>query len=156
MTPIERDNHKMQVVEDTINAHLDANVEVGGLVVGGTVTCNGESENTWLGQDLGNHLQIGSNQDANELGDHVIVQSHQFGILHSDAMLFNNGSHLPKGETRGCVIDRQPEVQRIFYGHRICHTAFIKLEELHCICLRDRPIIPISNIIVRVEVEVPN
>jgi predicted glycoside hydrolase/deacetylase ChbG (UPF0249 family) len=26
----------------------------------------------------------------NELGDHVIVQSHQFGILHSDTMLFNN------------------------------------------------------------------
>jgi hypothetical protein len=68
----------MQVVEDTIDAHLDANVEVGGLVVGGIVARNGECEDTLLGQDLENHLQINNNQDANELGDHVIVQSHQF------------------------------------------------------------------------------
>jgi formylmethanofuran dehydrogenase subunit C len=51
----------MQVVEDTIDAHSDANVKVGGLVVGGTVTHNGEFEDTWLGQDLQNHLQIGNN-----------------------------------------------------------------------------------------------
>ncbi len=39
----------MQVVEDTIDAHSDVNVEVGGLVVGGTVTCNGEWKYRWLG-----------------------------------------------------------------------------------------------------------
>jgi formylmethanofuran dehydrogenase subunit C len=110
MKPIERDNDKMQVVEDTIDAHSDVNVEVGGLVVGGTVACNGECEDTWLGQDLGNHLQIGNNKDANELGDHVIIQSHQFGILCLDAMLLNNDDRLPKGETGGCVINRQLEV----------------------------------------------
>ncbi len=76
MMPIEHVNHKMQVVEATIDAHLDANVKVGRLVVGGIVTRNGECEDMWLGQDLGNHMQIGSNQDVNELGDHVIVQSH--------------------------------------------------------------------------------
>ncbi len=110
----------------------------------------------WLGQDLENHLQIGSNQDANELGDHVIVQSHQFGILHSYAMLFNNDSRLPEGETRGCVIDRQPEAKRIFDGHGIHRTTFIKLEEPHCVCLQNGPIVPIHNIIIKVEVEVPN
>jgi len=46
---------------------------------------------------------------VNELGDHVIVQSHQFEILRANAMLFNNGSRLPKTETGGCVINRQPE-----------------------------------------------
>ncbi len=46
----------MQVVEDTIDIHSDANVEVGQLVVGGIVTFNGKCEDTWLGQDLGNHL----------------------------------------------------------------------------------------------------
>jgi hypothetical protein len=100
MMPIEWDNHKMQVVEDTIDAHSSANIEVGGLVVGGTVTRNGECKDTWLGHDFGNHLQIGNNQDTNELENHVIVQSHQFGILRSDAMLFNNSNRLPKGETR--------------------------------------------------------
>jgi len=146
----------MQVVDDTIDTNSDANVEVGGLVVGGIVTRNGECEDMWLGQDLGNHMQIGNNQDANKLGDHVIVQSHQFGILCSDAMLFNNGSRLPKGETRGCVINHQPEAQRIFDGHKICRTTFIKLEERHYVRLRDGPIVPICSIIVRVEVEVPN
>jgi hypothetical protein len=67
MTPIKWDNHKIQVVEDTIDAHLDVNVDVKRLVVGGIVTCNGECEDTWLGQDFGNHLQIGNNQDVNEL-----------------------------------------------------------------------------------------
>jgi hypothetical protein len=46
----------MQVVEDTIDTHSDANVEVGQLVVGGFVSLNGECEDTWLGQDLGNHM----------------------------------------------------------------------------------------------------
>jgi len=143
-------------VEDTIDAHSDANVEVGGLVMGGTVTHNGECEDAWLGQDLGNHLQIDNNQDANKLGDHVIIQSHQFGILCLDAMLFNNGSRLSKRETKGWVIDCQPKAQRIFYGHKIRCTAFIELEEPHCVCLRDGPIVPIRNIIVGVEVHVPN
>jgi hypothetical protein len=106
MTPIEWDNHKMQVVEDTIDAHSTVNVEVGGFVVGGIVTHNGKCKNTWLGQDLGNHLQIDNNQDVNELGDHVIVQSHQFGILRLDVMLFNDGNYLLKGETGGCVMNR--------------------------------------------------
>ncbi len=48
----------------------------------------------------------------------MIIQSHQFGILRSDAMLFNNESNLPKGETGGCVINRQPEAQRTFDGHK--------------------------------------
>jgi hypothetical protein len=74
--------------------------------VGGTITHNGKCENMLLGQDLRNHLQISNNQDANELGDHVIFQSHQFGILHLDAMLFNNDNRLPKKKTGGCVIDR--------------------------------------------------
>ncbi|CAM6010833.1 unnamed protein product [Sphagnum balticum] len=158
MTPTERDNHKMQVVEDTIDAHSNANVEIG-LVVGGIVTRNGDCEDTWLGQDLENHLHIGSNQDAkdvNELRDHVIIQSHQFGILRSEVMLFNNGICLAKGKTRGCVIDHQPKVQRIFYGHKIRRTTFIELEEPHCVHLQDGPIIPIHNIIVRVKVQVPN
>ncbi len=117
---------------------------------------HGWCKDTWLGQDLGNHLQINNNQDVNELGDHVIVQSHQFGILRSNGMLFNNGSRILKGETGGCVIDHQPETHRIFYGHRICWTTFIELEELHCVRLRDGLIVPICSIIVRVEVEVPN
>ncbi len=70
-------------------------------------------------------------------------------------MLFNNGNRLPKGKIRGCVIDRQPKVQRIFDGHRI-RTAFIKLEEPHYVRLQDGPIVPIRSIIVRMEVEVPN
>ncbi len=86
----------------------------------------------------------------------MIVQSHQFGILCSDTMLFNNDSCLPEGETGRCVIDRQPEAKRIFDGHRIHRTAFIKLEEPHCIRLRNGPIVPIHNIIIKVEVEVPN
>jgi hypothetical protein len=49
----------MQVVEDTIDTHSD--VEVGGFVVGEIVTRNGECEDTWLGQDFENHLQISSN-----------------------------------------------------------------------------------------------
>ncbi len=49
MTAIEWDNHKMQVVEDTIDAHLDANVEVGGLIVGRIITYNGKCKDTWLG-----------------------------------------------------------------------------------------------------------
>jgi hypothetical protein len=44
--------------------------------VGGIITCNGECEDTRLGQDFKNHLQISNNQDANELRDHVIIQSH--------------------------------------------------------------------------------
>jgi hypothetical protein len=123
--------------------------------VGGTVTHNGECEDMWLGQDFKNHLQIGNNQDVNKLGDHVIVQSHQFGIFRSDVMLFNNGSHL-KGETGGCVINRRPKAQRIFYGCRIHRTAFIELEEPHCVRLRDGPIVPIHSINIKVEVEVPN
>jgi hypothetical protein len=146
----------MQVVEDTINAHSDANVEVRGLIVGGTIICNGECEDMWLGQDLKNHLQIGNNQDANDVGDHVIIESHQFEILRSDTMLFNNGNRLLKGETRGCVIDHQPEAQIFFDGHRIRHTAFIKLEEPHYVRLRNGSIIPIRSIIVKVEVKVPN
>jgi hypothetical protein len=63
----------MQIMEDTIDTHSNANVKVGGIVVGGTVTYNEECEDTWLGQDLGNHLQISNNQDTNELGDHVVV-----------------------------------------------------------------------------------
>jgi hypothetical protein len=94
-------------VEDTIDAHSNMNVKVRGLVVGGTVTRNGECENTWLGQDLENHLQISNNQDANELGDHVIIQSHQFGILHLNVMLYNNNNHLPKGKIGGFVINYQ-------------------------------------------------
>jgi len=103
--------------------------------LGGTVTHNGECENTWLGQDLENHLQIGSNQNANEVGDHVIIQSHQFGILRSNAMLLNNDSRLPEGETGGCVIDCQPEAKRNFDGHRIHCTTFIELEKPHCVRL---------------------
>jgi hypothetical protein len=114
------------------------------------------AKTTWLGQDLENHLQIGNNQNVKELGDHVIVQSHQFGIFRSNTMLFNNNSRLPKGETRGCVIDRQPKVQRIFYGHKIHHTAFIELEEPHYIRLQNGLIVPIHSIIVRVEIEVFN
>jgi hypothetical protein len=49
MMPIKRDNHKMQVVEDTIDAHSNANVEIGGLIMGGTIICNGKCENMWLG-----------------------------------------------------------------------------------------------------------
>jgi len=86
----------------------------------------------------------------------VIIQSHQFGILHSDMMLFNNSGRLLKRETGGCVIDRQPKAQRIFYGHKIRLTAFIELEEPHYVCLGDGPIVPIRSIIVRVEVKVPN
>jgi hypothetical protein len=71
-------------------------------------------------------------------------------------MLFNNGSRLLKGKTGGCVIDRQPKVQRIFDGHIICHITFIELEEPHYVRLQDGPIVPIHNIIVNVEVEVPN
>jgi hypothetical protein len=56
MTPIEWDNHKMHVMEDTIDAHSDANVEVGGLIVNGIVTHNGKCKDTWLGHDLENHL----------------------------------------------------------------------------------------------------
>jgi len=123
--------------------------------LGGIVTRNGECKNTWLGQDLENHLQIGNNQDTNELGDHVIIQSHQFGILRSDVMLFNNDSCLLEGETKGCVIDRQPEAKRIFDGHKIHCTAFIELEEPHYVRLRNGPIVPTHNIIIRVEVEVP-
>ncbi len=99
-----------------------------------------------------NRQQLGSNK----LGDHVIVQSHQFGILRSDAMLFNNDNRLLKGKTGGCVIDRQPKAQRIFNGHRICHITFIELEEPHYVRLRDGLIIPIRSIIVKVEVKVPN
>jgi hypothetical protein len=51
----------MQIMEDTIDTHSNANVKVGGIVVGGTVTYNEECEDTWLGQDLGNHLQIDNN-----------------------------------------------------------------------------------------------
>ncbi|CAK9234661.1 unnamed protein product [Sphagnum jensenii] len=40
----------MQLVEDTIDTHLDANVEVGGLVMGGIVTRNGKCKDTWLVQ----------------------------------------------------------------------------------------------------------
>jgi hypothetical protein len=71
-------------------------------------------------------------------------------------MLFNNNNRLLKGETGGCVVDRQPKAQRIFYGQRICHTAFIKLEEPHCVRLRDGLIVPIHSIIIKVEEEVPN
>jgi hypothetical protein len=110
----------------------------------------------WLGQDLENHLQIGNNQDANKLGDHVIIQSHQFGILCSDTMLFNNDNHLPEGEIGGCVIDCQPKAKRIFYGHKIHCTTFIELEEPHCVRFQNGPIVPIHNIIIRVEVEVLN
>jgi hypothetical protein len=146
----------MQVVEDTIDAHSVANVKVGRLVVGGAVTRNGECEDTWLGQDLGNHVQISNNQDVKKLGDHVIVQSHQFGIICSNAILFNNDNRLSKGEIGGCVIDHQLEAHRIFYGHRLRCTTFIELEKPHYVHLRDGSIVPIRNIIVRVGVEVPN
>jgi hypothetical protein len=71
-------------------------------------------------------------------------------------MLFNNNGRLLKGETRGCVIDHQPKAQRIFYGHKICLTTFIELEEPHYVRLQDEPIVPIRSIIVKVEVKVPN
>jgi hypothetical protein len=47
------------------------------------------------------------------------------------------------------VINRQPKAKRSFDGHKICRIAFIELEELHCVCLRDGPIIPMCNIIVK-------
>ncbi len=156
MTPIERDNHKMQVVEDTIDAHSDANVEVGRFILGTITRMENAKTRGWDKISEIICRSATTRMRTNKLGDHVIVQSHQFEILCSNAMLFNNGSCLLKGKTGGCVIDRQPKAQRIFDGHKICCTTFIKLEEPHYVRLRNGSIIPIRSIIVRVEVEVPN
>lgn len=86
----------------------------------------------------------------------MIIESHQFEILCSNTMLFNNGNCLSKGETGGSVINCQPKAQKIFDGHKICHTAFIELEKPHCVRLRNGLIVPICNIIIKVEVEAPN
>ncbi len=79
----------------------------------------------------------------------MIIQSHQLGIFRLDAMLFNKDNRLPKRKIGGGVINRQPKAKRSFDGHKICRIAFIELEELHCVCLRDGPIIPMCNIIVK-------
>ena len=82
---------------------------------------------------IGYNLQIGSDKNPGELGDHVVIQSIEVLILGSDSMLIHHNRSLTIRQTAGDVINRKPDPQRFLNSDCIRCFAFVEFKKLQVV-----------------------